>query len=85
MAEVAYRPTAWRLTYRLIIVRQTVMVEQGESRVFDEVRYLFYLTNDREASPRELVFQANGRCNQENLNAQLKGGVHACERRWTTW
>ena len=77
VAEVAYRPTACRQTYRLIIVRQTVMVEQGQSRLFDEVRYLFYLTNDREAPPRELVFQANGRCNQENLNAQLKGGVHA--------
>jgi len=76
-AEVSYRPTACRQTYRLIIVRQTVMVEQGQSRLFDEVRYLFYLTNDREASPRELVFKANGRCNQENLHAQLKGGVHA--------
>jgi hypothetical protein len=77
VAEVAYRPTACRQTYRLVIVRQTVMVEQGQSRLFDEVRYLFYLTNDREPPPRELVFKANGRCNQENLNAQLKGGVHA--------
>ena len=49
MAEVAYRPTACRQTYRLIIVRQTVMVEQGQSRLFDEMHYRFYLTNDREA------------------------------------
>lgn len=77
VSEVAYRPTACRQTYRLIIVRQIVMVEQGQSRLFDEVRYLFYLTNDRQAVPRELVFKANGRCNQENLNAQLKGGMHA--------
>jgi hypothetical protein len=77
VAEVAYRPTACKESYRLIIVRQTVMVEQGQLRLHDEVRYLFYLTNDGAVGPRELVFKANGRCDQENLNAQLKGGVHA--------
>ena len=35
------------------------------------------MTNDRKAAARDLVFQANDRCNQENLIAQLKGGVHA--------
>jgi hypothetical protein len=77
VAEVAYRPTACQESYRLIIVRQTVMVEEGQLRLLDEVRYLFYLTNDRAATPRELVFKANDRCDQENLHAQLKGGVHA--------
>ena len=77
VAEVAYRPTACQRTYRLIIVRQTIQVEEGQARLFDEIRYRFYLTNDREATPRELVFKANDRCDQENLIAQLKGGVHA--------
>lgn len=77
VAEVAYRPTACHGSYRLILVRQTVMVERGQLRLHDEVRYLFYLTNDRTATPRDLVFQANDRCDQENLHAQLKGGVHA--------
>jgi hypothetical protein len=75
VAEVAYRPTACLESYRLIIVRQMVMVEEGQLRLLDEVRYLFYLTNDHAATPRALVFKANGRCDQENLNAQLKGGV----------
>ena len=77
VAEVAYRPTACRQTYRLIIVRQTIKVEEGQLRLHDEIRYRFYLTNDREPTPRALVFKANGRCDQENLIAQLKGGVHA--------
>ena len=77
VAEVAYQPTACRRTYRLIVVRQTIMVEKGQSRLFDEIRYRFYLSNDREAAARELVFKANGRCDQENLIAQLKGGVHS--------
>jgi hypothetical protein len=77
VTEVAYRPTACQRTYRLIIVRQTIRVEEGQARLFDEIRYRFFLTNDRKAAPRELVFQGNGRCDQENLIAQLKGGVHA--------
>jgi hypothetical protein len=77
VAEVVYRPTACQRTYRLIIVRQTIKVEEGQLRLHDEVRHRFYLTNDREPTPRGLVFKANDRCDQENLIAQLKGGVHA--------
>ncbi len=43
-------------------------------------RYFFYITNDRpEARPRQIVFPANDRCNQENLIEQLKNGVRAME------
>jgi Transposase DDE domain group 1 len=77
VAEVAYQPTACLRTYRLIIVRQAIQVEEGQARLFDEIRYRFYLTNDREITPRGTVFKANDRCDQENLIAQLKGGVFA--------
>ncbi|HMB02898.1 MAG TPA: IS1380 family transposase, partial [Isosphaeraceae bacterium] len=77
VAEVDYRPVACQRTYQLVIVRQTIAVEKGQARLFDEIRYLFYLSNDRQAAARALVFKANDRCNQENLIAQLKGGVHA--------
>ena len=77
VAEVAYQPTACQRTYRLIIVRQTIAVEKGQTRLFDEIRYRFYLSNDRKAAARGLVFKANDRCNQENLIAQLKSGVRA--------
>jgi hypothetical protein len=77
VAEVSYRPTACQESYRLIIVRQTIAVEKGQTRLFDEIRWRFYLTNDRKGTRRELVFQANDRCDQENLIAQLKGGAHA--------
>ncbi|MDQ3766083.1 MAG: IS1380 family transposase [Actinomycetota bacterium] len=77
VSEIAYRPTACQRTYRLIVVRQTIRVEEGQTRLFDEIRYRFYLTNDRAGACRELVFTANDRCDQENLIAQLKGGVHA--------
>jgi len=77
VAEIEYSPTACRKTYRLVIVRKNLSVEKGEERLFDEIRYFFYLTNDREKSPAEIVFDANDRCDQENLIAQLSGGVRA--------
>jgi Transposase DDE domain group 1 len=77
IAEMPYRPAACRKTYRLIVVRKNLSVEKGELRLFDDYLYFFYLTNDWDRTPAEIVFEANDRCNQENLNAQLKGGVRA--------
>ena len=45
--------------------------------LLERYRYFFYITNDRDTPAAEIVFLANGRCNQENLIAQLKGAVRA--------
>jgi len=45
--------------------------------LFDEIRYFFYITNDRGITPAELVFSCNDRCHQENLIEQLSNGVRA--------
>ena len=77
VAEMPYRPVACKNTYRLIVVRKNLSIEKGELRLYDDYIYFFYLTNDWTSTPTVLVFEANQRCNQENLNAQLKGGVRA--------
>ena len=77
VAEFAYRPTACERTYRVVVVRKNITREQGGLRLFDEIRYFFYITNDRKQSAAEIVLLANGRCNQENLVEQLKNGVQA--------
>jgi hypothetical protein len=77
MAEFAYRPTACRKSYRLIVVRKNLSEEKGENVLFADYRYFFYLTNDRTSTAAEVVFLANDRCNQENLHAQLKNAVRA--------
>jgi len=77
VAEFDYRPTFCEKTYRIVAVRKNLSVEKGEQMLFEDVRYFFYLTNDRERSASEVVFKANGRCNQENLIEQLKNGVRA--------
>lgn len=77
VAEFDYRPTACMKSYRMIVVRKNITQEQGAKRLFDEVRYFFYITNDRPATPAQIVFGCNDRCDQENLIAQLAGGVRA--------
>jgi hypothetical protein len=80
IAEFDYRPTACAKAYRMVVVRKNLSIEKGppeQIRLFDEVRYFFYLTNDRRIPASQVVFEANDRCDQENLIAQLKGGVKA--------
>jgi hypothetical protein len=79
VAEFSYRPVACKTAYRMVVIRKNLTVRKGELRLFDNYRYFFYLTNDWESSPAEIVFRANDRCNQENLHAQLKGGVRALQ------
>ncbi|OWK37757.1 IS1380 family transposase [Fimbriiglobus ruber] len=77
VAEFAYRPTACAREYRMVVVRKTIARTKGQRALFDETRYFFDLTNEREWTPAEIVFSANDRCHQENLIAPLKGGVRA--------
>lgn len=76
-AEFDYTPSACKKTYRMVVVRKNLSKERGESVLFFEFRYFFYITNIRDLSADDVVFFANGRCNQEKLIDQLKSGVHA--------
>ena len=77
VAELVYRPTACKEEYRLIVVRKNISHEKGETCLFDEVRYFFYLTNEWVREAAAIVFEANDRCNQENTLAQLLNGCYA--------
>ncbi|MFM8844211.1 MAG: IS1380 family transposase, partial [Actinomycetota bacterium] len=77
-AEFEYKPTACNSAYRMIVVRRNITKEQGQSVLFDEIRYLFYIRNDPPSvTPEQVVFNCNKRCDQENLIAQLKSGVRS--------
>ena len=77
VAEFDYRPGHCQKTYRMVVMRKNLSIEKGETRLFDEIRYFFYITNDRTLSPQEIVLFANQRCDQENVIEQLKNGVNA--------
>ena len=79
VAEFEYRPTKCRRAYRVVALKKNLAVEKGQTRLFDDCRYFFYITNDLVRAPEEIVREANGRCNQENLIEQLKNGARAME------
>jgi len=77
LAEFIYRPTACKQDYRVVVVRKNLTVEKGGQALFDDIRYFFYITNDTQMSPEQVVREACNRCDQENLIEQLKNGVRA--------
>jgi hypothetical protein len=75
VAEFSYRPGACAKDYRVVVLRKNLVVERKGQKVEDEVRYYFYISNERDWSAPAIVYFANDRCNQENLIEQLKNGV----------
>ena len=60
-----------------IVLCKTIVEERGQQTLGQRERYHFYVTNDLTMSAEDIVREANDRCNQENVLAQLKGGVRA--------
>jgi Transposase DDE domain group 1 len=77
VAEFEYQPTACRKSYRVIVVWKDLEITQGQLKLFDDTRCFFYITNDWDKSPAEIVFEANDRCDQENVIQQHKSGVRS--------
>ena len=76
IAEFDYRPGKCDRTYRVVVLHKEVHLKRGQMRLFDEEKpvYFFYITNATKSSKstRQVVVDANARCNQENNIAQLK-------------
>jgi hypothetical protein len=77
VVEFSYRPGKCHQDYRVVALRKNLSIERGDHVLFEEFRYFFYITNDWHLTADEVIAQARSRCNQENLIAQLKGGVRA--------
>jgi hypothetical protein len=79
VVEFDYRPGKCKKDYRVVALRKNLSIERGDNVLFEEHRFFFYITNDRTLTADQVVAEARGRCNQENLHAQLKGAraLHA--------
>ncbi len=79
IAEFDYRPVACKKSYRVIVLRKRLGIDKGQIASVRGVS-LFLLHHQRShTTAEEIVFSANDRCDQENLIAQLKGGVQRAE------
>jgi len=77
VTSFSYSPSRAKKDHRIVAVRKNLSIERGETVLFEEIRYFFYITNDMDAPSSQIVYEANDRCNQERLIGQLKSGVHA--------
>lgn len=77
ITEFAYQPGKCRRPYRMIVLRKKIDEKQGQKVLFEQHRYFFYVTNDTDLTAEQVVREANERCDQENLIAQLKSGIEA--------
>jgi hypothetical protein len=77
VAEFSYQPNKCGRSYRLVVVRKNISVQKGETVLFEDIKYFFYITNHTAYSAEQIVALANGRCDQENVIEQLKNGVNA--------
>jgi hypothetical protein len=77
IAEFEHKPGKCKKSFRMITLRKRISVEKGQDKLFEEYRYFFYITNDRDSTAKQIVMLANDRCDQENLIEQLKNGVRA--------
>lgn len=79
VAEFKYSPTLCQNEYRMIVVWKDLEVHQGQLKLFDDSRCFFYITNDWDSTPEDIVLNANRRCNQENTIQQLAHGARALQ------
>jgi hypothetical protein len=79
VAEFRYSPTLCDEEYRVVVVWKDLEIHKGQLKLFDKDRCFFYITNDEDSTPAEIVRKANQRCNQENTIQQLAHGAHALQ------
>jgi len=77
-SQFSYSPRFTKRDYRIVVLRKLVLETGGQLAMpMLDHRYFFYITNDTELSAEDVVRESNQRCNQENLNEQLKNGPRA--------
>jgi hypothetical protein len=77
VAEFSYRPAKCKKAYRVIVLKKKINVIKGNLPLFDDIRYFFYITNDKLRAPHEIVRFYRNRADHENDIEQLKNGVKA--------
>jgi len=61
VAEIRYRPTKCKQEYRVIVLWKELTVSEGQPLLFsEENRCFFYITNDWDSSPEEIVASSFG-------------------------
>ena len=61
----------------MIALKKKIDVYKGDKITGSEDKYFFYITNDPNLNPLEIIKNSNDRCNQENTIGDVKKGVNS--------
>ena len=75
--EFPYSPDKCKETYNMIALKKKIDVYKGDKVTGSEDKYFFYITNDPNLNPLEIIKNSNDRCNQENTIGDIKKGVNS--------
>jgi len=78
-AEFTYQPGKCEKSYRMVVLKKTIKVIKGELKLFDDIRYFFYITNDQKSTALQVITFYRDRADHENDIDQLKHGVKALQ------
>jgi len=65
-AEFTYHPGKCKNPYRGVALRRNLSVEKEEQVLFDEIRYSFFIINERFWPLQQIVYLVHARCDYEN-------------------
>ncbi|AOY57784.1 conserved uncharacterized protein [Desulfococcus multivorans] len=77
LSEFSYKPGKCKKPYRMIVLKKILKVTKVELKLFDNVRYFFYITNDAKNSKEQILEFYRKRADHENDIEQLKNGACA--------
>jgi hypothetical protein len=74
--EFPYSPDKCKETYNMVALKKKIDVYKGDKIIESEDKYFFYITNDPNLNPLEVIKNSNDRCNQENTIGDVKKGTN---------
>lgn len=72
-----YKPGACDQEYNMVAVKKHIEIYKGSVLDRKVIRHFFYIENDNDPNPLNIIKHSNDRCNQENTIGDHKKGVKA--------
>ena len=85
IAEFSYQPTKCKRSYRVIVLRKSLSVEEGQVKLWDDVRYFFYITNRSDLSAAKWCGCAMSGATRKTSLSNSRMASMRCGCRWILW
>jgi hypothetical protein len=85
VAEFFYVPGKCARAYRVVVVRKNISRSRGENVLFDEIRYLFYITTRTDLTAARSCSWPTNAATRKTSSGNSSPASAPCGYRCTTW